>query len=58
MRLTKKRNLTEIEQLIKDFPDFNETEHIVELTTEGKILNIQTKNNNLQKHLKQKGFTE
>ena len=56
MRLIKKRNLTEIEQLIKDFPDFNDTEHIVELTTDGKILNIETKNKKLLKHIKEKGF--
>jgi|TARA_Y100000310_G_C20469034_1_gene709075 hypothetical protein len=57
MKLTKKRTLTEIEQLKKDFPEFNKTEHIIELSTDGKILNIETKDKKLQKYFNDKGFT-
>lgn len=57
MKLIKKRTLTEIEQLKKDFPEFNKTEHIIELSTDGKILNIETKDKKLQKYFNDKGFT-
>tara|TARA_R100001244_G_C5080428_1_gene113761 strand:+ start:241 stop:414 length:174 start_codon:yes stop_codon:yes gene_type:complete len=56
MKLTKKRTLTEIEQLKKEFLDFNETEYVIELTTDGKIINVNTNDKKLQKFLKEKGF--
>ena len=56
MKLTKKRTLTEIEQLKKEFLDLNETEYVIELTTGGEIINVNTSDQKLQKFLKEKGF--
>ena len=57
MKLTKKRTLTEFQQLKKDFADFNKTEHIINLTPDGDILSIETKDKKLLKHIKEKGFS-
>jgi len=60
MRLTKTRTdqLTEIEQIKIDFPDYDNTPLSAEIDMKGNIIFIETEDSRLIKLLKLKGFVE
>ena len=57
MTLTKERPLTEVEQIKKEFPNFNKTSLSMICDTQGNIIKLDTKDKKIIAWLKKQGFT-
>ena len=56
MKLSKTRKKTEIEELKEEFPDYDKTELEAEYDINGNVISIETKDPDLIKLLKSKGY--
>ena len=58
MTLTKERPMSEVEQIKKEFPNFNKTSLSMISDTQGNILKLDTKDKKIIAWLKKQGFTD
>ena len=58
MTITKERPMSEVEQIKKEFPNFNKTSLSMISDTQGNILKLDTKDKKIIAWLKKQGFTD